>query len=464
MVQTLEQVVEDLVPLLPEDFNVITMYSAKANKKIKSDISTFYDANKANITNREVLTLLSFADSQKYHLSKFGVDTSVVDTLQGELLQHYSTMVVTLMRQWIGRICDADEKAELRLVKGIGLGMTSHWPEDLLSCVGEQLNLAANELKPSACEKVCTLVLDSLVLVITRQRAWLGTNIKTMPAERLCAYVNNLDRFANTLADRGDEVVARLAESASAKLRTASIDSSKAAVRKDSSDITAAANKVDDGFKNICKAMAAESRIGLRELIILVCSDFKDGMAAGLFMEEWMESPQVVETLKCTLDDYVGDLAKWLASKEDVNRVILGILRAVTSTYLEMLLTSTLIVTPRAADRLAQDVHILVVSFSEFEEHLSEETLDSEIRPLKCVTDVMAKDPRQMSKFVRDEMYPIFGAACMKIWQASMQMRADVQGKSDVYQAMHDAIMIGWDPPFVKPMCVISFQVRFFFL
>ena len=68
----------------------------KANKKIKSDISTFYAANKMNITNREVLTLLSFADSQKFYLTKFGVDTTVVDSLNKDLLQHYSTMVIKI--------------------------------------------------------------------------------------------------------------------------------------------------------------------------------------------------------------------------------------------------------------------------------------------------------------------------------------------------------------------------------
>lgn len=489
MIETLEQVVEDLVPLLPEDFNVITMYSAKANKKIKNDISTFYAANKADITNREVLTLLSFADSQKYHLSKFGVDTSVVDTLQADLLKHYSTMVTTLMRQWIGRICDADEKCELQLAKGLNLGMTSHWPEDLLSCVGEQLNLAVNELKPSACERVCTLVLDSLTLLVSRQQSWLSANISKLPPERLCAYVNNLDRFAKHLVLRGNEVIQELAESSSHKMRTISMDSGRAATnRKDSSDDLAASSRLDDGFKSIVKKLLAESRVGLRELMVLVCSDFKDGLTGGLFKDDWEEYPQVVETLKTTLDDYVGDLALWLANKDDLDRLILGILRAVNSTYLETLLTSNLLVTPRVAERLKQDVHVLVVAFSEFEEHVSEETLDSEIKPLQSVVDLMAMDPRQMRQFVREVLYPIFGkyvlascieclfivfsnlvpvshatlcfhfSACMKIWQAAMQMRADVQG-SDVFSAVRDAIMVGWDPPFVKPSCVISFQV-----
>ena len=221
--------------------------------------------------------------------------------------------------------------------------------------------------------------------------------------------MNNLDRFAGHLSERGDEVVARLAESASAKMRTFSVDSGKPMVRKDSSEILSLSGKLDDTFKGVVKTLIAESRVGLKELIQLVCNDFKDGLAAGLFVEDWTDSPQVMETLKTTLDDYVGDLSEWLASREDLDRVILGILRAVTYTYLEMLLTSNLLVTPRIADRLAQDVHVLLVSFSEFEEHIAEDVLDAEVHPLKCVTDLMSKDPRQMSKFVRDDMYPLFG-------------------------------------------------------
>lgn len=52
MVETLDQVVEDLMPILPEDFNVITMFQEKANRKIKTDIKTFYATNKDNLNNR----------------------------------------------------------------------------------------------------------------------------------------------------------------------------------------------------------------------------------------------------------------------------------------------------------------------------------------------------------------------------------------------------------------------------
>ncbi len=46
----------------------------------------------------------------------------------------------------------------------------------------------------------------------------------------------------------------------------------------------------------------------------------------------------------------------------------------------------------------------------------------------------------------------------MKIWQTAMNMRSDAQG--EVYSAMYDAVMCGWEPPPVKPLCVISFQVK----
>jgi hypothetical protein len=47
------------MPILPEDFNVITMFQEKANRKIKTDIKTFYTTNKDNLNNRFVESLSS---------------------------------------------------------------------------------------------------------------------------------------------------------------------------------------------------------------------------------------------------------------------------------------------------------------------------------------------------------------------------------------------------------------------
>ena len=172
----------------------------------------------------------------------------------------------------------------------IGLGMTTHWPEDLVSCVNEQLNLAVNELKPSACEIVCTLVLNSLHLAVSRQKSWLQNKVNTLQPERLCAYVNNLTRFAGLLAERGEMVTNALLDQVTTKQRSHSIDSVRSTSRKgmielcmryclyceiDSSDNLLASNKLEEGFKSVVKLVIAESRVGLKELLVLVSNDFR---------------------------------------------------------------------------------------------------------------------------------------------------------------------------------------------
>lgn len=137
MVETLDQVVEDLMPLLPDDFNVITMFQVcllfiyiymtthmpqpllmifdiqeKANRKIKNDIKTFYMTKKEEINNRDLLTLLSFADSQTHILQKFGVDTKIISDLNVDLLRQYNSVTAKLMKTWIGRIHEADIKVD----------------------------------------------------------------------------------------------------------------------------------------------------------------------------------------------------------------------------------------------------------------------------------------------------------------------------------------------------------------
>ena len=78
MISTMEQVVEDIMPLLPDSFNVLGMYQEHVNQKIKSDIKSFYLQNKSILTNREILTLLSFTDTQIHTLNSYGVDTTTV--------------------------------------------------------------------------------------------------------------------------------------------------------------------------------------------------------------------------------------------------------------------------------------------------------------------------------------------------------------------------------------------------
>jgi len=173
MVDTLNYVVGDLVPLLPPEFNVIRMFTERANIKIREDINTFYENNRNDIGNRDLLKLLSFADRQGHVLRKFGVDTSVVTQLSQDLLLQYRNTTQSLMKQWILRIAEADEKAQVFLINSnssqdiysnvVAKGQITHWPEDLMKCVSEQLLLIQKELEDETRDSVSLLILKLLV-------------------------------------------------------------------------------------------------------------------------------------------------------------------------------------------------------------------------------------------------------------------------------------------------------------
>jgi hypothetical protein len=65
---------------------------------LKDDVKTFYAANMANMPYVDMLTLLSFADSQKHELSKLGVDTRYITDFYQELLQQYTSTMESLMK------------------------------------------------------------------------------------------------------------------------------------------------------------------------------------------------------------------------------------------------------------------------------------------------------------------------------------------------------------------------------
>lgn len=65
---------------------------------------------------RDLLTLLSFSDSQLQTLAKFGVDTKVVSDLNTDLLRQYVSVSQQLMKTWMIRIHDADIKPDAEVI------------------------------------------------------------------------------------------------------------------------------------------------------------------------------------------------------------------------------------------------------------------------------------------------------------------------------------------------------------
>ena len=65
MVGCLYMVVDDLVPMLPPDFNVLSLFQKAVESRIQHKVGVFYSANKSSLSNEEILTLLSWVDSHK---------------------------------------------------------------------------------------------------------------------------------------------------------------------------------------------------------------------------------------------------------------------------------------------------------------------------------------------------------------------------------------------------------------
>ena len=77
----------------------------------------------------------------------------------------------------------------------------TNWPEDLAGCLRQQLKIAATQLPGEVGGKVCVNCLQLLHEFRALQANWLVATSATLSIERICAYSNNHNRFANVLTD-----------------------------------------------------------------------------------------------------------------------------------------------------------------------------------------------------------------------------------------------------------------------
>jgi hypothetical protein len=165
---------------------------------------------------------------------------------------------------------------------------------------------------------------------ITLQHHWSETGGRSSSPERMCAYVNNMRYFATLLYEKQQALVEEIVDSV----------------------------RINDVFAVTVKAFLAEAERSLSGLCALVTADFREGLQEGLFKDDWTQSKSVAETLKLTLLEYLSDLKLWLRKENDIKVVLVAVLRVVSGSYLELLLTSGLVVTGGIGERLQQDFEV----------------------------------------------------------------------------------------------------------
>lgn len=175
-------------------------------------------------------------------------------------------------------------------------------------------------------------MMDMLPDFITLQHHWSETGGRNCPPERMCAYINNMRYFASLLYDKQQSLAEEIMDSV----------------------------RINDVFAVTIKAFLAEAECSISVLCGLVTADFREGLQEGLFKDDWVQSKSVAETLKITLFEYLNDLKIWLKKENDIKIVLVAVLRVVSGSYLEFLLTSGLIVTGGIGERLQQDFEVFL--------------------------------------------------------------------------------------------------------
>jgi hypothetical protein len=425
MTETLDQVVDPergLVSILPADINVITMWQEKADEKIRRDISTFYEMNKATLSNRDLLTLLVFADTQEDTLNKYGVDTSVVTELANELLKSYQVIIKKKMASWLEAIFDLFVKSEPNMQEGVGIITT--WPEDVMSVVSGQIDLALDELRTGAKVIITSLVLNQIPTFISMKRDRFDSDVRrgTMKEETLCANINDNKRICALLREQGMSMTEKVSNL----------------------NIRGAKQEIEKQISTLEGMFLADAERGLGPLRDAVVRDFVDELRRTLLTPDWViGAEKVADTMRVTLIDYNEDLCNWLRDETDLRDIIQAVVHAIYYTYVECILTFGISITPAIISRLESDIDLLRTSFREVSYLISDEEILRKSRPLMNILRGLKLDNRSLADFAVKELTLDFGCHGIKVWLCLMAIR---EISKDTIDSLYQQILRNWRP------------------
>jgi hypothetical protein len=469
MVKTLDQVVGVLVPLLPTDLNVVTMWQEAGQTRIQKDIERFYETNKDTLKGEDMLVLLSFADQQQTVLADFGINTKAIDTLANNMLKQYKHVVVREMRRWQANICKAETEAEESTVQdgealevSAATGLRSRWPEELMNSMWGMMDLTVTELRSAAKIQICVLLLEQLPLFIesmrrfyTEQMVAAGlmtsrTNSNVSPERmtrrasiraaltggrsrstteqsqneiqdslypHLCASVNNFKRFFHLLQEHGAMILPRI------------------------EDIPGAVPVLEERWDATTQMFKAEITWYASCLVKVIEVDFIKEVKESLFSGAWVNDKLLPQNLALTFKSYYDELLDMLYDDAYLRKISLRILASIVLAYVEQALTVGISVgAPGLVVRLCEDVSSLEESFSALEGRgaLPHREVVRELRPLKHLCKALTMDTGEMKDFVRDELRTDFGMHAAMVWQTVMAIREEPK---EVTEMVYGAIV-----------------------
>jgi hypothetical protein len=437
-------IVDELIPSFPQDVGILSIYLQSAERIIRSDVFDFFSNNKHVFSPLDLLTVLSFAERQRVILSGLNCDLPVLHELESEVLKVYLNTTDLVLRQAITRIHTSDERAVphesfagAEESEESGPGLSTNWPHELMQIHGDHMTLVSRHLQPNTREKVWSIILETLVDMVSRQKTWISkvfssstTKVSSSMVERLCAHINNHMCFADLLEAKLDALSGDLDDAAVVRITTQ--------------------------YNRITALFLAHADFSLHLLMQILVSEVKMTLKQGLFKNGWDNSVQVVHNTKRILQGYRGSLFIWLKDEHYASTAIGALAVSICNIHVEMILTAGLEITANTLERLDEDYQVWVDILADYSVYLtnSAQLLIAQL-PWRHVITALSLDTRNMEDFVKSELYAAFGPATIKIWSSVMHIRGE---SKPVIDALFEVIMKGWEPNLKKstPQCDVS--------
>jgi len=404
MIDTLYCVIDDLVPMLPSDFNVLTLFQKAAEKRIQLKVGVFYASHKDDLNVDELLTLLSWADNHKHVMARFGVldmSKEFVE-IEADLYKKYSTEVQGLQLQWQDRIIENESSFSVG-TKSDGSKL-SNWPEDLMMCVEKQLNLAITRLQGKNLCPICCLCVDTIDVFKIALQKKIKKERGDMGVEDMCCFANDCYRFADLLQEQ--------------------------TVMLDNLD-EEAADEVGDKMGELIMHFSELSSNILNSVVEVFSVDVEKELISAMladdssFANNYTQSANEMETVSKTMHNLADNIKIWLSDDSLLVFVLKHVIKRLVKCYIETLLSAqpTIDEFGEVMRQIRDDAVVLENCFLAYEQLLPQEMIEKELTALLQVIQYLEMETDDMVDYWMSKLVKTFGSSSVKVVESVLNMR-----------------------------------------
>ncbi len=425
IINCLFMVVDDLVPMLPSNFNVLSLFQKKAEDRIQRKVCVFYGKNKELLDVDDVLSLLSWANNHKHVMERFGVFAMSKEFvgIEKDLFEKYSKQVELLQLEWQDRIMYNPKSHDVNSIHD-GSKVTS-WPEDLIGCISMQLQITVNRLAGDNVDEICCLCVKLLRNFYQKILKAFVTDEKTMMVERMCAYANDCFRFCDLL-----------------QAQTSILDTL--------TDV--AADKVLDTISDCVQMYTSLCSKAVDAVVDVMCCDIEEELLSNLFTDiptggdslanvtgsgdigssagtaaAMAHNGEGLAVISTMMAEFTAEIRSNLSDNSLVAMVLKNSLTRLIRFYLESLLKASpkMDLAGEVMKQIRDDSAVLSNCFSYYDDYIPSVVIERALEPLKQIILLCDMDVEGVVDYWMSKLVKTFGSSSTLVVESVLVMRND---------------------------------------